>query len=80
MAKNAYLANSTNAVCSSLIASGMFITAVFFYFLFGEKINLQQVAGMCLILAAVAVISSKPNKTGHVKDPVSILWPIWFAF
>jgi drug/metabolite transporter (DMT)-like permease len=80
MAKNAYLANSSSAVCSSLIASGMFMTAVFFYFLFGEKIHLQQIGGMLLLLAAVIVISAKPNNTRHIKNPVSIFWPIWFAF
>jgi len=64
MAKNAYLANASMAVCASLIASAMFLTSIFFYFIFGEKINLQQVVGMLIMMAAVFAIASNPNKNG----------------
>ena len=80
--KNASLANANMAVLSSLVSGSMFMTAFAFYFLFKEKINTPTIVGMMLILLSAVVIAFKTdNKNNHtVKNPISILWPIYFAF
>jgi drug/metabolite transporter (DMT)-like permease len=55
--KNAALAHANMAALSSLIASSMFMTALSFYFIFGEKLNARHYIGMAIMLLSAILIS-----------------------
>jgi drug/metabolite transporter (DMT)-like permease len=57
---NAALAGASMSVVASLFASCMFMTAISFYFIFGQKINKFDISGMLIMCTSAVLISLKP--------------------
>lgn len=84
---NAARADASMSVVASLFSSAMFMTAISFYFIFGEKINAYHIAGMLIMFASAILISFKPPREEGQQssyqiagEPISIWWAIGSAF
>lgn len=62
----------------SIVTISVFMTAILFYFKYNEKLMLQHIIGMLLIVVCVVILSiSKSNRSLEVFEPtISIMVPI----
>ena len=78
-------ANISPAVIFSMSALSSFIVALVFYFLYKERLSVNHIIGMLVILVSVVLVpvtkafSNNTNSDGEPIDLIKILIPISFA-